>query len=209
MGQKTRPAILRIGINKDWDSSWFADKESYADYLHQDLAIRNIIYKAFQRSGINQVIIERPAKKLNITIHTSRPGVLIGKKGADIDNIKKLICKKTDLSDIQISIQETKKPEVNAKLAAESIAQQLEKRVSYRKAIKRVISSAMKFGAKGIRVNVSGRLGGAEIARMEWQREGQVPLHTLRANIDYGVAEARTGYGIIGIKVWIYTHDQA
>lgn len=209
MGQKTRPAIMRLGINRNWDSAWYADGDAYAQYLHEDFEIRKIIYAKFARSGISKIIIERPARKLNVTIHTSRPGFLIGKKGSDIEKLKSLITARTGKSDIQLNITEIKKPEINAKLVAESIAQQLEKRVSYRKAMKRVITSALRYGAKGIRINVSGRLGGAEIARMEWYREGRVPLHTLRADIDYATAEAKTTYGIIGVKVWIYTGDNA
>jgi len=209
MGQKARPIVMRLGINRSWDSGWFAEGDKYADYLHEDISIRKIIEEDFKKSSVSKVYIERPAKKLNVYIHTSRPGFIIGKKGTDIEKLRAKLVKLTGKQDIQINIVEVKKPETNAKLVADAVAQQLEKRVSYRKAMKRAMQSAMRYGAKGIRINVSGRLGGAEIARMEWYREGRVPLHTLRADIDYGVAEALTTYGIIGVKIWIYTGDNA
>lgn len=207
MGQKARPIVMRLGINRSWDSGWYAEGDKYADYLHEDLMIRSIIEKDFKKSSVSKVYIERPANRLIIYIHTSRPGFIIGKKGTDLEKLKAKLVSLSNKQDIQINIVEVKKPETNAKLVADGIAQQLEKRVSYRKAMKRAMQSAMRYGAKGIRVNVSGRLGGAEIARMEWYREGRVPLHTLRAEIDYGVSEALTTYGIIGVKVWIYTGD--
>lgn len=206
MGQKARPIGLRVGINRSWDSLWYSEGEEYADFLHEDLRIRRHIDKALRFSGVNKVIIERPAKKVRVTIHTSRPGVLIGKKGNDIEKLKKDLSKLVT-GELSLNIVEVRKPEIEAKLVAEAIAQQLEKRVSFRRAMKREIQTAMRLGAGGIRVNCSGRLGGAEIARMEWYREGRVPLHTLRANIDYGVAEAHTTYGVIGIKVWVYKGD--
>lgn len=205
MGQKVNPIGLRLGINRTWDSRWYANKD-YADLLHQDLKLRNFIKEKHAQAGISRVVVERPAKKARVTIHAARPGILIGKKGTDIDKLR------TDLNkfvgtDVSLNILEVRKPELDSVLCAESIAQQLERRVTFRRAMKRVIQSAMKLGAKGIRVNCSGRLGGAEIARMEWYREGQVPLHTFRADIDYGEATAKTTYGSIGIKVWIYKGD--
>ncbi len=206
MGQKVKPIGLRVGINRTWDSRWFAEGESYADRLHEDIKIRSFIHKTLRFSGISKIVVERPANKARVTIHTSRPGILIGKKGSDIDKIKNKLAKIVK-SEVSLNIVEVRKPEADSVLVAESIAQQLEKRVSFRRAMKRAMQSAMRMGAKGIRVNCSGRLGGAEIARMEWYREGRVPLHTLRADIDYGTAEAITTYGVIGIKVWIYKGD--
>jgi small subunit ribosomal protein S3 len=207
VGQKARPIVMRLGINRSWDSGWFAEGKKYADYLHEDIAVRKVIEADFKKASVSKVYIERPAKRLNVSIHTSRPGFIIGKKGADIERLRSKLIGMTGRNDIQINIVEVKKPEVNAKLIADSVAQQLEKRVSYRKAMKRVMQSAQRYGAKGIRINVAGRLGGAEIARTEWYREGRVPLHTLRADIDYGTAEAKTTYGIIGVKVWVYNGD--
>ncbi len=206
MGQKTRPIGLRVGINRTWDSRWFAEGDNYAANLHQDFQIRQYIKKNLRFSGISKVVIERSAAKARVIIYTSRPGILIGKKGSDIDKIKKQVTKIVK-AEVSINIVEVRKPEADAVLIAETIAQQLEKRVSFRRAMKRAMQSAIRLGAKGIRVNVSGRLGGAEIARMEWYREGRVPLHTLRADIDYGTAEAATTYGVIGIKVWVYKGD--
>ena len=206
MGQKARPIGLRVGINRTWDSCWYAEGENYADHLHQDLNIRNHINKTMRFSGISKIVIERSAKKVRVLIHTSRPGIIIGKKGSDIEKIKKQL-EKIAGAEVSLNIVEVRKPETDAKITAETVAQQLEKRVSFRRAMRRVMQSAMRMGAKGIRINCSGRLGGAEIARMEWYREGRVPLHTLRADIDYGVAEANTTYGVIGIKVWIYKGD--
>ena len=206
MGQKTRAIGLRIGITRTWDSLWYAGDKEYADNLHQDLAVRKHIDKTMRFSGVSKVVIERSAKKVRVTIHTSRPGVIIGKKGADIESIKVALGKIVG-SEVNLNIVEIRKPEADAKLIGEAIAQQLEKRVSFRRAMKRAMQSAMKMGAQGVRINCSGRLGGAEIARMEWYREGRVPLHTLRADIDYGLVEAHTAYGIIGIKVWVYRGD--
>ncbi len=206
MGQKTNPIGLRLRIIKNWDSVWFADKD-YADKLHQDLQIKALVKASLTNAGISKVVIRRSAsKKICIEISSARPGIVIGKKGLDIEKLKSQIEKITSC-ETSINIQEIRKPELEAGLVAENIAQQLQKRIAFRKALKRAVQTAMKMGAKGIRVNVSGRLGGAEIARMEWYREGRVPLHTLRADIDYATAEAKTTYGIIGIKVWIYKGD--
>jgi small subunit ribosomal protein S3 len=203
MGQKINPIGLRLGINRGWDSTWFAKKKLFGQYLIEDFKIRKYIKKNIVNSGVSEIIIERSAKKCVVSIHTSRPGFVIGKKGSDIEKIKKNVGKITD-SEITINIKEIKKPELNASLAAENIAQQLVKRIAYRRAMKRAMQSAMRLNAKGIKVMVSGRLAGNEIARTEWLREGSIPSHTLRANIDYGVSEALTTYGIIGVKVWIY-----
>lgn len=203
MGQKANPIGLRIGVNKTWDSRWYATRGEYITNLHEDLKIRKYINSVLKAAGVSKVVIERPAKKARITIHTARPGIVIGKKGADIENIKKGLAKITK-SEVQLNIVEIRKPEIDATLIAQSVAQQLEKRVAFRRAMKRAVQSALRLGAQGIRINCSGRLGGAEIARMEWYREGRVPLHTLRADIDYGLAEANTTYGVIGIKVWVY-----
>lgn len=205
MGQKVNPIGLRLGINRTWDSRWYAGKD-YADLLHQDLKLRDYIVKKHSQAGIARVVVERPAKKARVTIHAARPGILIGKKGADIEQLRKNLTKLVG-TEVSLNILEVRKPELDAVLSAEGIAQQLERRVTFRRAMKRAMQSAMKLGAKGIRINVSGRLGGAEIARMEWYREGQVPLHTFRADIDYGEATAFTTYGSIGIKVWIYKGD--
>lgn len=202
MGQKVNPIGLRLGINRTWDSCWYAEKD-YVKYLHEDIAIRSCIKKMLYSAMIGKILVERTGKKIRITIFTARPGVAIGRKGADIERIKKKVANLTD-GEITINIVEIKKPEIDAQLSAEAVAQQLEKRVSFRRAINKAIQGAMKSGALGIRVNCSGRLGGAEIARMEWYREGRVPLHTLRADISYGVASANTTYGVIGVKVWIY-----
>ncbi|NBX03333.1 MAG: 30S ribosomal protein S3 [Alphaproteobacteria bacterium] len=202
MGQKVNAISLRVGINKTWDSRWFAGSD-YADKLHEDFKITKYLKKKLDAAGVSKVVIERPTKKAHITIHTARPGVVIGKKGADIDNIKKDLAKFTK-DEVQLNIVPVAKPELDATLIAESIAQQLEKRVAFRRAMKRSVQSCLRLGAQGIRINVSGRLGGAEIARMEWYREGRVPLHTLRADIDYGIARAETAYGTIGVKVWVF-----
>ena len=203
MGQKVNPIGFRVGVNRDWDSIWFAKKNKYGQFLIEDYKIREYIKKNILNSGVAQVIIERTSKKCIVSIHTSRPGFVIGKKGSDIDKIKKNLSKISS-TEVSLNIKEVKKPELNSYLVAENIAQQLVKRIAYRRAMKRAIQSALRLGAKGIRVCVSGRLGGNEIARTEWLREGSVPLHTLRADIDYAEAEALTTYGIIGVKVWIY-----
>src|SRR6201991_2512764 len=202
MGQKVNPVGLRVGINRTWDSRWFAGKD-YADLLHEDLKLKKYLTERLAQAGIARVIIERPAKKARITIHTARPGVVIGKKGADIEKLRTELGKTTG-GEVSLNIVEIRKPEIDAKLVAEGIAQQLERRVAFRRAMKRAVQSAMRFGAQGIRINCSGRLGGAEIARMEWYREGRVPLHTLRANVDFGYGTAKTTYGICGVKVWVF-----
>src|SRR6195952_1219526 len=203
MGQKVNPIGLRLGINRTWDSRWFAGKNEYGKLLHEDIAIRAALMKTLKQAAISKIIIERPHKKCRVTIHSARPGVVIGKKGADIDKIRKLVASMT-ASEVVINIVEVRKPEVDATLVADSIAQQLERRVAFRRAMKRAVQSAMRLGAEGIRINCSGRLGGAEIARQEWYREGRVPLHTLRADVDYGVATANTTFGTCGVKVWIF-----
>ncbi|MDX2266009.1 MAG: 30S ribosomal protein S3 [Hyphomicrobiales bacterium] len=203
MGQKVNPIGLRLGINRTWDSRWFADRGDYARLLHEDLKIREFIMKNRRQAGISKIVIERPHKKCRVTVHSARPGILIGKKGSDIDKLRGDLAKLT-ASDVHLNIIEVRKPEIDATLVAEGIAQQLERRIAFRRAMKRAVQSAQRLGALGIRINCSGRLGGAEIARLEWYREGRVPLHTLRANIDYGTALAETAYGIIGLKVWIF-----
>lgn len=203
MGHKVNPVGLRVGINRTWDSRWFARTGEYGQLLHEDLAIRKHIMKMQRPAGISKVVIERPHKKCRVTVHTGRPGVLIGKKGADIDKLRGELSRLTD-SEVHLNVLEIRKPDIDATLIAENIAQQLERRVAFRRAMKRSVQSALRSGAQGIRINVAGRLGGAEIARTEWYREGRVPLHTLRADIDFGRAEAKTAYGIIGIKVWVY-----
>ena len=203
MGHKVNPIGMRLQVNRTWDSRWYAGTKDYGDLLLEDLKIRELIKKECKQAGVARVIIERPHKKCRVTIHTARPGVIIGKKGADIEVLRKKLAYMTD-SELHLNIVEVRKPELDAQLVAEAIAQQLERRVSFRRAMKRSVQSAMRMGALGIRVNVAGRLGGAEIARTEWYREGRVPLHTLRADIDYAHAEATTPYGIIGIKVWIF-----
>tara|TARA_Y100000766_G_C18881473_1_gene593686 strand:+ start:1210 stop:1869 length:660 start_codon:yes stop_codon:yes gene_type:complete len=203
MGQKINPIGLRLGINRGWDSTWFAKKKDFGRYLIEDFKIRNYIKKNIVNSGVSEIIIERSSKKCTVSIHTSRPGFVIGKKGADIEKIKKNISKITS-GDVTVNIKEIKKPELNANLVAENIAQQLVKRIAYRRAMKRAMQATMRLNAKGIKVMLSGRLAGNEIARTEWLRDGSIPSHTLRADIDYAEAEALTTYGIIGIKVWIY-----
>ena len=206
MGQKTNPIGFRLGVIKSWESRWFSEKD-YAKLLQEDITIRKFLIKKLSSAGISKVVIERPAKLAKITIHTSRPGVIIGKKGSDIEKLKKNIGNITE-GDVSINILEIKKPELDSQLVADNIAQQLERRVAFRRAMKRAVQSAMRLGALGIRVNCSGRLGGAEIARTEWYREGRVPLHTLRADIDYGVSRANTTYGICGVKVWIFKGEK-
>ncbi|SMX46593.1 30S ribosomal protein S3 [Maliponia aquimaris] len=207
MGNKTNPIGMRLQVNRTWDSRWYADTKDYGNLLLEDLKIRDFIFSEYKnppkQAGISRVIIERPHKKCRVTVHTARPGVIIGKKGADIEVLRKKLASMTK-SELHLNIVEVRKPELDAQLVGESIAQQLERRVSFRRAMKRAVQNAMRMGALGIRVNVAGRLGGAEIARTEWYREGRVPLHTLRADIDYANVEATTPYGIIGIKVWIF-----
>ncbi|MDA5193061.1 30S ribosomal protein S3 [Govanella unica] len=204
MGQKVNPIGLRVGVNRTWDSRWFAEGDEYSSLLHEDMKMRAHVRKSLPQAGISRVVIERPAKKARVTIYSARPGVIIGKKGSDIEKLRKDLSKMTGAGDVSLNIVEVRKPEIDATLIAENVAQQLERRVAFRRAMKRVMQSAMRLGAEGIRINASGRLGGAEIARMEWYREGRVPLHTLRADIDYGTAVAQTAYGVIGIKVWVF-----
>jgi small subunit ribosomal protein S3 len=206
MGQKVNPIGMRLQVNRTWDSRWFAESKDYGNLLLEDLKMRAFVHEDCKAAGISKVIIERPHKKCRVTIYTARPGVIIGKKGADIETLRKKLAVFTK-SELHLNIVEVRKPELDAQLVAESIAQQMERRVSFRRAMKRGVQNAMRIGALGIRVNVSGRLGGAEIARTEWYREGRVPLHTLRADIDYGFSEAKTTYGVIGVKVWVYKGD--
>lgn len=206
MGQKTSPIGLRLQINRTWDSRWYATGEDYGRLLLEDLKIREFIMQSLPQAAISKVVIERPAKLCRISIYAARPGVIIGKKGVDIERLKKRVQKMTK-SEVSINIVEIRKPEVDAQLVAQGIADQLERRVAFRRAMKRAVQSALRLGAEGIRVTCSGRLGGAEIARVEWYREGRVPLHTLRANIDYAEARAHTAYGISGVKVWIFKGD--
>ncbi|MEO0809061.1 MAG: 30S ribosomal protein S3 [Pseudomonadota bacterium] len=203
MGHKVNPIGLRVGINRTWDSRWYANTGEYGNLLHEDMRLRAHIMKMQRQAGISKVIIERPHRKCRVTIHTARPGVLIGKKGADIDKLRGQLSSLTR-SEVHLNVVEVRKPEIDATLIAEGIAQQLERRVAFRRAMKRAVQSALRLGALGVRINCAGRLGGAEIARTEWYREGRVPLHTLRADIDFGYGRAKTAYGIIGIKVWIF-----
>lgn len=203
MGQKVHPTGLRLGIIRDWSSKWYAGNKDYATYLNTDLKVREFIKTKLAQASVSEVRIERPARNARIIIHTARPGIVIGKKGEDIDSLRKQISEMMGIP-VHISVEEIRKPELDAYLVAVSIAQQLERRIMFRRAMKRAVGNAMRLGAQGIRINVSGRLNGAEIARREWYREGRVPLHTLRADIDYGLAEANTTYGVIGVKVWIF-----
>ena len=203
MGQKVNPIGFRLGINRTWDSRWFADGEDYGRLLHEDIKVRKELKARLGQAGVSRIIIERPHKQCRVTIYAARPGVIIGKKGADIDKLRKDIAAMTD-GDVSLNIVEVRKPETDAQLVAENIAQQLERRVAFRRAMKRAMQSATRLGAKGVRVEVAGRLGGAEIARTESYHEGRVPRHTLRADIDYGFAEAKTTYGIIGVKAWVF-----
>ena len=203
MGQKVHPVGMRLGIVKDHSSIWYADSKNYADNLITDLEVREYIEKKLDHASVSRVVIERPAQTARITIHTARPGIVIGKKGEDVDKLRKTLADKMGVP-VHINIEEIRKPDLDARLVAQNVAQQLERRVMFRRAMKRVVQNAMRQGAEGIKVQVSGRLGGAEIARTEWYREGRVPLHTLRADIDYATYEASTTYGIIGVKVWIF-----
>ena len=203
MGQKVNPVGLRLGVNRTWDSRWFAAGADYGRLLHEDLRVRAELKKRLYQAGVSRIIIARPHKKCRITIYAARPGVIIGKKGADIEKLRKDVAAITG-GEVHLNIVEIRKPEADAQLIAENITAQLERRIAFRRAMKRAMQSAMRLGAKGIRINVSGRLGGAEIARMEWYKEGRVPLHTLRADMDFGFAEAKTTYGIIGVKVWVF-----
>jgi len=203
MGQKVNPISLRLKVNRTWDSRWYASSRDYANYLHQDIKIREYILDKLSQAAVSKIVIERPNKKARVTIYSARPGVIIGKKGADIDTLKQSLNRIVG-SEVTLNILEIRKPDFDARLVADSIARQLERRVSFRRAMKKAVQTALKAGVQGIRINCSGRLGGAEIARMEWYREGRVPLHTLRADIDYGLATAFTTYGTCGIKVWIF-----
>jgi small subunit ribosomal protein S3 len=203
MGQKAHPTGMRLGIVKDWTSKWYADSREYANLLNTDLQVREFLKKRLAQASVSRIQIDRPAKNAHITIHTARPGVVIGKKGEDIDRLRREVSEKMGIP-VHISIEEIRKPELDAQLVAENVAGQLERRIMFRRAMKRAVQSAMRLGAEGIRINVAGRLNGAEIARSEWYREGRVPLHTLRADIDYGFAEAKTTYGVLGVKVWIF-----
>lgn len=203
MGQKVNPIGLRLGINRTWDSRWYAGGEEYGALLHEDLQIKEYLRKKLKQAGVSRIVIERPHKRCRVTIYSARPGIVIGKKGADIEKLRKDISRMTK-SDAQLNIVEVRKPEIDAQLVADSIAQQLERRVAFRRAMKRSVQNAMRMGAQGIRITCGGRLGGAEIARTEWYREGRVPLHTLRADVDYGTATAHTAYGTNGIKVWVF-----
>lgn len=205
MGQKVNPIGFRLGITRTWDSRWYAEAE-YAKLLHEDIKLRAFLKKRLYNSGVSKIEIERAANKAKINIYTARPGLIIGKKGAEVESLKKELAKLTD-KDVFLNIQEVRKPELDAQLVAENVALQLERRIAFRRAMKKSVTSSLKFGAKGIKITCSGRLGGAEMSRTEWYREGRVPLHTLRADIDYGFAEAKTTYGIIGVKVLIYKGD--
>lgn len=203
MGQKVHPTGIRLGIVKDHTSVWYADRNNYAKQLVADIEVRRYIEKALDNASVSRIVIERPAQTARITIHTARPGIVIGKKGEDVDKLRKTLAAKLGVP-VHINIEEIRKPDLDARLVAQNVAQQLERRVMFRRAMKRVVQNAMRQGAEGIKVQVSGRLGGAEIARTEWYREGRVPLHTLRADIDYATYEAVTTYGILGVKVWIF-----
>ena len=206
MGQKVHPTGFRLGIATDWTSKWYANSSDFADFLEEDLKIREFLKKRLAQAAISRIQISRPAKSVAVTIHTARPGIIIGKKGEDIEKLRIEVANlvKAHINNVKISIEEIRKPELDAQLVAEGVASQLERRVMFRRAMRRSVTNAMRIGAEGIKINVSGRLNGAEIARNEWYREGRVPLHTLRANVDYGFAEALTTYGILGVKVWIY-----
>ena len=206
MGQKVNPVGLRLGINRTWDSRWYANDGQYGELLHEDIRLRDFLFSRLAQAAISKIVIERPAKKAAVTIHSARPGVVIGKKGADIEQLRRDVSRKFE-REILLNIVEIRKPEIDARLVAENIAQQLERRIAFRRAMKRAVQSAMRLGAEGIRINCAGRLGGAEIARTEWYREGRVPLHTLRADVDYGTATARTTYGTCGVKVWVFNGD--
>lgn len=203
MGHKVHPTGFRLGITEDWRSMWYANSSNFGDQLHTDFRIREYIRKRLSHASISRIRIERPAKNALITIHTARPGIVIGKKGEDIDRLRRELSQQMGIP-VHVNIEEIRKPELDAQLVAENVAQQLERRIMFRRAMKRAVGNAMRLGAQGIKIQVGGRLNGAEIARSEWYREGRVPLHTLRADIDYGVAEAHTTYGVIGVKVWVF-----
>lgn len=203
MGQKVHPIGIRLGISADWNSTWYASTQDYANYLNEDMAVRKLLKKKLAHASVSRIQIDRPARAVVITVHTARPGIVIGKKGEDVEKLRAAISKQIGVP-VHINIEEIRKPDLDAALAAQSVAQQLERRVMFRRAMKRAVQNAMRQGAQGVKIQVGGRLGGAEIARTEWYREGRVPLHTLRADIDYSTAEALTTYGIIGVKVWIF-----
>ena len=203
MGQKVHPVGMRLGIVKDWSSTWYAGRRDYADYLNTDLEVRDYIRRRLAHASVSHIQIRRPARNARIVVHTARPGIVIGKKGEDIERLRREVSRMMDCP-VNIGVEEIRKPELDARLVAESVANQLERRIMFRRAMRRAVTNAMRLGAGGIKVMVAGRLNGAEIARSEWYREGRVPLHTLRADIDYGLAEARTTYGVIGVKVWIF-----
>ena len=208
MGQKIHPTGFRLSVQKNWSSRWFANSKNFSEMLHKDIEVRDYLKKKLAGAGVSKVVIERPAKNARITIYTARPGVVIGKKGEDIELLRAELRKRMGLPDVALNIEEVRKPEVDAQLIADSITQQLEKRIMFRRAMKRAMQNAMRLGAQGIKIMSAGRLNGIEIARTEWYREGRVPLHTLRADIDYGFSEAKTTYGIIGVKVWVYKGEQ-
>lgn len=203
MGQKVHPTGIRLGYIKDWTSRWYANSKDYSAFLYKDISVREFLKKKLGHASVSRIQINRPANNAHITIHTARPGLVIGKKGEDIDALRKQISSMMGIP-VQISVEEIRKPELDAQLVAEGVAQQLEKRIMFRRAMKRAVTNSLRLGAEGVKINVSGRLNGAEIARTEWYREGRVPLHTFRADIDYGFAEAKTTYGVIGVKVWIF-----
>lgn len=207
MGQKVNPILIRLGITQPWNAIWYANTKNYADYLNSDIKIREHLFKKFAGAAISKIVIERPAKSARITVYAGRPGVILGKKGGDVDVLRKELSQMLGIP-VHVNIEEVKRVDLDAKLVADGIAQQLERRVMFRRAMKRSVQSALRAGALGIKINVSGRLGGAEIARTEWYREGRVPLHTFRADIDYGFAEAKTTYGLIGVKVWIFKGEK-
>ncbi len=206
MGQKVNPIGMRLGITREWNSRWFADTRSYPSHLHSDWKVRDFLRKKLADASVSRIQLERAARKANITIHTARPGIVIGRKGEDIEKLRVEVARlmKMAVTDVRLNIAEIRKPELDAQLVAESIAQQIEKRVMFRRAMKRAVTNTMRSGALGVKVRIAGRLNGAEISRSEWTREGRVPLHTFRADIDYGLAEARTTYGVIGVKVWVF-----
>ncbi len=208
MGQKIHPTGFRLSVQKNWSSKWFANTRNFSEMLHKDIEVREYLKKKLAGAGVSKVVIERPAKNARITIYTARPGVVIGKKGEDIETLRTELKKRMGLPDVALNIEEVRKPEVDAQLIADSITQQLEKRIMFRRAMKRAMQNAMRLGAQGIKIMSAGRLNGIEIARTEWYREGRVPLHTLRADIDYGFSEAKTTYGVIGVKVWVYKGEQ-
>jgi small subunit ribosomal protein S3 len=206
MGQKVHPTGIRLGITKDWTSKWYADSKDFGNFLHNDLKVRDFLQKKLASASVSRIQIERPARNARITIHSARPGLVIGKKGEDIERLRGEVSEMMGIP-VHINIEEVRKPELDATLVAQGIAQQLEKRIMFRRAMKRAVTNSMRLGAQGVKINVAGRLNGAEIARSEWYREGRVPLHTLRADIDYGFAEARTTYGVIGVKVWVFNGE--